>query len=53
MSKINLINIHNEIEDLITTLNTLGYDSNRGCVQALVEAQGFLDDEIDFLEEEE
>lgn len=48
-----LIDVSIEIEDLITILNILGYDSNRGCVQALREAQGFLDDEIDFLEEEE
>lgn len=51
--KTELISIHNEISDLINELDILGYDSNRGCVQALVEAQGFLDDEIDFLEEEE
>lgn len=51
--KTKLISIHNEIEDLINELDTLGYDSNRGCVQALREAQDFLNDEIDFLEEEE
>lgn len=51
--KTELINIHNEIEELITELGDLGFSTNRGCVQALIEAQDFLEDEIDFLEEEE
>lgn len=48
-----LIYIHNEIQDIVKKLDCLGYGSNRGCVEALREAQEFIGDEIDFLEEEE
>lgn len=53
-----LIEVWDNIKESISDLKKLGFDDDRGVVQALYDAQGWLDDEIneaelDMLEDEE
>lgn len=50
-----LIEIHNDIQDLIMQLKGLGFDDQRSAVQSLVDALYAIDDYIEEskLEEEE
>ena len=42
-----LIEIHNDIQDLITQLNSLGFDDQRSAIQSLVDALYAIDNYIE------
>jgi hypothetical protein len=51
--RLHLIKIWNDINDSVQELEGVGYGDNRGVIEALKEALGYLSDDIDDLEEEE
>lgn len=51
--RLHLIKIWNDINDSVQELEGAGYGDNRGVIEALKEALGYLSDDIDYSEEEE